>query len=130
MKVLIDQNLSPKLADALRGSGHDVAHTAEKNLATASDLELFDVCRRENRLLITADVRLTKFIADYNFTDPTVIIVRGYRRDEDMTSDLLKVITLAEQLLFGGDHAIISQTLDRPARVRLLPLNAGSAPED
>lgn len=38
MKFLVDQNLSPTLADLLRTAGHDVVHTGDIDLATEGEL--------------------------------------------------------------------------------------------
>ena len=42
MKLLIDANLSPRVATALRVAGHTAVHVADIGLLDASDSEIFD----------------------------------------------------------------------------------------
>jgi len=122
MKLLIDQNLSQQLSNALNNSGYEAFHTSQRGLAFASDTALFAICREENLALVTGDIRLTKYLASEKSSSPTVIIARNYLRDMDMLPDLLAIISVAQQIIVGGDHAVISLSRNRPARIRILPL--------
>lgn len=54
MKLLLDEQISGKVADRLRGPGHDViATTADPSLRELSDPDLFEVAQREGRALVT-----------------------------------------------------------------------------
>jgi len=56
MKLKLDENLGSYAADLLQEAGHDVATVAAETLASASDHEVIDVCRRERRCLVTLDL--------------------------------------------------------------------------
>jgi predicted nuclease of predicted toxin-antitoxin system len=55
MRFLIDNNLSPKLADLLADAGHDASHVRDLGLGSANDEVVLDRARLENRILISAD---------------------------------------------------------------------------
>jgi predicted nuclease of predicted toxin-antitoxin system len=52
VRWIADECVSARLVKLLREAGHDVAYAAEM-AAGASDRELIDHARRENRLLLT-----------------------------------------------------------------------------
>ncbi len=58
MKALLDEQLSPQIADLLRGEGYDVLAVAERDdLAGRSDRIILDVASREGRAVITNNVK-------------------------------------------------------------------------
>lgn len=56
MKLKLDENLgSIRVVSMLRLAGHDVATVREQNLSSTPDELLIDICRREDRGLVTLD---------------------------------------------------------------------------
>lgn len=54
MKLLLDEQISGKVAERLRDRGHDViATTAEPSLRGLSDPDLFEFAQREGRAVVT-----------------------------------------------------------------------------
>lgn len=54
MKLLLDEQISGKVADRLRGPGRDViATTADPSLRGLSDPDLFEVAQQQSRALVT-----------------------------------------------------------------------------
>jgi uncharacterized protein DUF5615 len=54
VKLLLDEQISGKVADRLRDLGHDViATTADPSLRGLSDPDLFEVARQQGRALVT-----------------------------------------------------------------------------
>jgi len=55
MRLLVDANLSPVVADHLRVAGLDVSHVADHGLGTASDVEIAEFATAESSAIISAD---------------------------------------------------------------------------
>ncbi len=54
MKLLLDEQISGKVAERLRGQGHDViATTADPTLRGLSDPDLFEVAQQQKRAVVT-----------------------------------------------------------------------------
>jgi len=121
MRILVDQNLAASVAESLTKAGHDAVHTRDIDMRVAPDEDLLDLCRNQSRLMLTSDVRLNKFLADRNAPNPSVIIIRHYRRDIDALSDVLGILSTAERVINNGDHSVISLQKDKLARKRILP---------
>lgn len=55
MKLKLDENLGHTAAELFRSSGHDVETVASEGISGTADRNLIDVCRREQRCLVTLD---------------------------------------------------------------------------
>ena len=55
MRIKLDENLGQRVAEVVRAAGHDVATVHEQRLTSATDQQLFSVCVRERRLLVSLD---------------------------------------------------------------------------
>jgi predicted nuclease of predicted toxin-antitoxin system len=56
LKFKLDENFGVRGAATLAAHGHDVATVAGQNLCSASDLAVIEVCRVEERCLVTFDL--------------------------------------------------------------------------
>ena len=63
MRFLVDENLSPRLADHLRAAGHDVVHVRELGLTSAADAAILEVARTQNRVIVSADTDFGTMLA-------------------------------------------------------------------
>jgi predicted nuclease of predicted toxin-antitoxin system len=55
VKIKLDENIGSRGQELLRAAGHDVATVYDQGKGGASDEELFQLCAREERALITLD---------------------------------------------------------------------------
>ena len=61
----LDENLGQKAASLLRLAGYDVSSVVAQDLSGSSDQTLIEICRVENRCLVTLDL---DFANPINFT--------------------------------------------------------------
>jgi Domain of unknown function (DUF5615) len=55
MKFKLDENVDLRILARFRLTGYDIATVPEQKMTSAPDQELIEVCRQEERCLVTAD---------------------------------------------------------------------------
>lgn len=121
MKVLLDMNLPPSLADSLMVRGHDAIHWSQVGSATATDDEILNWANAQGRVLITHDLDFGAILAATNQRSPSVLQIRTHDLHPDAYLPvLLAVLRQEEGTLARG--ALISVD-EGASRVRILPIN-------
>jgi hypothetical protein len=62
MKFLIDNALSPELAELLQAANHDAVHVCERNLQRAEDEDIFETAAAEGRVYCFSRHRLWYYL--------------------------------------------------------------------
>jgi len=93
MQFKIDENLPVEIAELLTNAGHNAKTVNEQQLQGARDPVLIDVCKSENRVLVTLDT---------DFSD-----IRAYPPQEFSGIIVLRVVSQAKQHVIKVFQGII-----------------------
>ena len=122
MRFLVDNALSPLVADLLRAAGHEAEHVRDHGMQAAADEEIFDRAVREGRAIVSADTDFGTLLALRDSNKPSVVIFRRLsgRRPEDQARLLLDQLPGLEEPLESGSVVVIEENR---LRIRSLPIS-------
>jgi predicted nuclease of predicted toxin-antitoxin system len=121
LRFLVDNALSPVVAEALVAAGHDALHVRDLGMQAATDEEIFEVAAGEGRAIVSADTDFGTILALRRTAEPSVLIFRrsSGRRPEDQGRLLLRQLPRISDALERGSVVVIEE--DR-LRIRALPI--------
>lgn len=122
MKFLIDNALSPYIAEQLSVQGHDALHVRDLGLQSAADSAIVTRAAKEGRVLVSADTDFATLLAVSEGTTPSIIL---FRRDTGRSpikqvEFLLANLPAIAQALEEGSIIVFEDTR---LRVRRLPIH-------
>ena len=113
MRFKIDENLPESAKTLLNSLGHDCHSVYDESIQGGSDDELIEVCRREQRHLLTLDLDFADIVSYPPTEYEGIIVLRLARQDapyvvsriEQVLEDLSQ-LELNAHLVIVDDHRI------------------------
>lgn len=120
MKFLLDMPVSAMLLTVLESYGYAGVHAYQIGQGRATDQELLEIARREERVVITADLDFPRLLALSSATGPGLILFRGGNySDIEMCALLERVLKEVSAETLAKSICVIDK---KRVRVTQLPL--------
>jgi predicted nuclease of predicted toxin-antitoxin system len=121
LRFLVDNALSPVVADELQRAGHEALHVRDVGMQASTDGEIFELARSDDRVLVSADTDFGTLLALRKPAKPSLIIFRrtSGRRPEAQARLLLDCLPDIRESLDLGSVVVIEETR---LRIRRLPI--------
>lgn len=121
MKLLLDSNLSHRVAQLLRDAGVDAAHVRDSDLQHATDSVILEFARQHSLVLVSEDTDFGELLARQRTLAPSFVLLRTY---EPMSPDEQAAVLMANlpRLRDDLDQGAIVVIERSRLRVRRLPV--------
>lgn len=107
MKLLFDENLSPKLAPRLADIFPGSAHVRELGLERSNDLDIWEFAKQRNYLIVTKDSDFNDVALVRGFPPHVVWLRYGNCRVADMEGLIRRHSVGIHDVVAGNKYAII-----------------------
>jgi predicted nuclease of predicted toxin-antitoxin system len=97
VRLLLDENLSPRVAETLAREGVDACHIRDRGMLEASDRDVLERAYSEDRILVTANVGdFTRLAGARELHAGIVLFEAGDLRREEQLEILRRVVRVLE----------------------------------
>lgn len=122
MRFLIDNALSPRVADLLKEEAFDARHVNEYGMGNSKDTEVLQVAEAEDRILVSADTDFGLLLKLKSSSRPSFILIRKRNAliPSEIVKDILFVIKKCEKDLKKGAIVVIEED---KIRIKELPIS-------
>ncbi|MGL5818835.1 MAG: DUF5615 family PIN-like protein [Phycicoccus sp.] len=121
MRFLVDNNLSPRLAEAFEAAGHNAVHLRTYGMQRSPDVDVLARAGGEQRVLLSADTDFGALLAQQRTLGPSVLLVRRLtgRRVVEQAEVILANLQAVTDDLDAGAVVVLG---DDRLRIRRLPI--------
>jgi predicted nuclease of predicted toxin-antitoxin system len=122
MRLLVDENLSVRVADAVRRARHDVVHVTEVGLGNTDDEDILVWAAVHDRVIVTSDADFGTLLALGRRDAPSVVLLRSSDHltpDEQGALLLLALGRVSDELASGAVASVSPERI----RIRALPIH-------
>ena len=121
MKLLIDNALSPRVAEGLRAGGYNAIHVGNLGMAKSDDEEIFQWCLTNEHVIVSADTDFGTLLAQAREKKPSVLLLRriSQHRPEAQVTFMLANLPKLIDVLDAGAIVVIEENR---IRIRTLPI--------
>jgi predicted nuclease of predicted toxin-antitoxin system len=120
LRFLIDNALSPSMAEGLRKAGHEAVHVCELGMGTATDKEIMSYALTENRVIVSADTDFGTLLALRDLPKPSFVLFR--RSDKRPIALLMQLLSNLGQFADVLETGAVVVIEDKRIRIRSLPI--------
>jgi predicted nuclease of predicted toxin-antitoxin system len=113
-------NISPETVKSLRGEGWDIIRVSDLLPVNASDQNILELARKEDKVIVTQDLDFSALLALGGYSKPSVVTLRLTRSDPGTISKKLSEIVPGKEKELRQGCAITID--DHSVRVRRLPI--------
>ncbi len=121
MRFLLDESVSPLVAEPLAAAGHEVVHARDVGLRSAPDPTVLAAALDDGRVLVTLDTDFGALIAQSGAQLPSVVLFRGEVARRPSAQAALLLANL-EQFAVDLDQGAVVVIGDDRVRIRRLPI--------
>ena len=122
---MLDQGIPLSTAELLREQGVETIHVSDIGWARAEDIEIIELARTNNQIIITFDSDFHASLALTSVISPSVIWIRiANLRPPELVEIIQLVLNEYENVLSKG--VVVTVRPDRKVKLRLLPITIDS----
>jgi predicted nuclease of predicted toxin-antitoxin system len=120
LKFLIDNALSPSMAEGLRKAGHEAIHVCELGMGAATDREIMNYALAEDLVIVSADTDFGTLLALRDLPKPSFLLFR--RSDKRPIALLMQLLSNLGQFAEALETGAVVVIEDKRIRIRPLPI--------
>lgn len=121
MRLLIDNALSPIVAEQLNKAGHDAVHVHDIGMHAAADHQILSIAEEQDRIIVSADTDFGTLLTLRDRSKPSFVLLRRQQSLAPNTVATLLIDTLPSLQADLESGAVVVIT-DERIRVRSLPV--------
>ena len=122
MRLLVDENLSVRIAARLSEAGYDAVHVTSVGLGSTDDAVILNAAATEGQVVLTADVDFSIIVALQGRRHPSVLMLRSSDHlTPDEQADL--ILRTLEQVGDELEDGAVASVPPERIRIRTLPIS-------